>query len=182
MGFFVQKCVWIRFNRYLAIAYVTMAEMGIACELHLVVVAGNTPRLASDGWFVSVSRVSDKVRIEFAGKEQTIYVLFEDGNFTLRRTGTRREIFSGASIWMAPRFTNDQQLKLRIIIDKSSIEMYAHDGLSSLNFMHVCSRLYVVSFLSVFISHIRSFFTRVYEVEKRRIALIYVTNIIFLWF
>lgn len=75
---------------------------------------------------------SDKLRIEFAGKEQTIYILFEEEYFTLSRTDDGRELFNGASIWMAPRFTDDQQLKLRIIIDRSSIEMYADDGLSVL--------------------------------------------------
>lgn len=74
----------------------------------------------------------DALEIKFAGVEQELSVLFTGNEFVLNRTNAVRKDFNAnfGRVWKAPRHINSSILRLRIIIDRSSIELYADDGLT----------------------------------------------------
>lgn len=73
-----------------------------------------------DSFDVVFSDENDKIKISFKGNE-----------FILDRTNAGRTDFPNfGRLWKAPRFINSSALKLRIIIDRSSIELFADDGLT----------------------------------------------------
>lgn len=77
-------------------------------------------------------RLNDTLGIGFAGVKQNLSVLFTGKEFVLDRTYAGRKDFNPnyGLVWKAPRLQTTSHLKLRIIIDRSSIEMYADDGLT----------------------------------------------------
>lgn len=77
-------------------------------------------------------RTNDTLGIEFTNRKEKLSVFFTGQEFVLDRTHAGRKDFNPkyGLVWKAPRLLNTRHLKLRIIIDRSSIEVYADDGLS----------------------------------------------------
>lgn len=77
-------------------------------------------------------QINDTLGIKFTGIKQELSILFNGKEFVLDRTNAVRKKFiqNFGLVWKAPRLINTPNLKLRIIIDRSSIELYADDGLS----------------------------------------------------
>lgn len=77
-------------------------------------------------------RTNDTLGIEFKNNKQKLSVFFTRKEFVLDRTHAGRKDFNPnyGLVWKAPRMLSTPNLKLRIIIDRSSIEVYADDGLS----------------------------------------------------
>nr|QIX12404.1 MDL1 [Mayetiola destructor] len=73
----------------------------------------------------------DKFDIVFFDKQDRLNVTLKGNEFTLDRSRAGKTDFNKFGIpWKAPRFIDSPELKLRIIIDRSSIEFFADDGLT----------------------------------------------------
>lgn len=73
----------------------------------------------------------DKFDIVFFDNHDKLNVTLKGNEFTLDRSKAGRVDFNKFGIpWKAPRFIDSAELKLRIIIDRSSIEFFADDGLT----------------------------------------------------
>lgn len=79
-------------------------------------------------------QTNDTLGIEFTGAKQKLCVSFTGKEFILDRTHAGRKDFNPnyGLVWKAPRLISTPHLELRIIIDRSSIEVYADGGLSVL--------------------------------------------------
>lgn len=78
-------------------------------------------------------RTNDTLGIEFTNSKQKLSVFFTGNEFVLDRTHAGRKDFNPPNyglVWKAARMLSTRHLKLRIIIDRSSIEVFADDGLS----------------------------------------------------
>lgn len=77
-------------------------------------------------------QMNNTLGIEFTDFKQKLSVFFSGNEFVLDRTHAGRKDLNPnyGLVWKAPRLLNTTHLKLRIIIDRSSIELYADDGLS----------------------------------------------------
>lgn len=75
---------------------------------------------------------NDTLGIEFTNCKEKLSILFTGNEFILNRTEAVRPNFNPnfGRVWKAPRLLNSTELKLRIVIDRSSIEFYADDGLT----------------------------------------------------
>lgn len=80
-------------------------------------------------------QTNDTLGIEFTDVKQKLSVSFTGKEFILDRTHAGRKDFNPnyGLVWNAPRLITTPHLKLRIIIDRSSIELYADGGLSVLS-------------------------------------------------
>lgn len=85
-------------------------------------------------------KADDQLDIVFFDKNEKVTFYFKDNEFTLDRSKTGRTNFRNfLGPWKAKRHIDSPKLKLRIIIDRSSIEFFADDGLtvmSALFFSH----------------------------------------------
>lgn len=79
-------------------------------------------------------QANDTLVIELSGENDKLSVLFNGREFILDRSKAGRKDFNPkyGLVWKAPRLTNSTDLKLRIVLDRSSIELFADDGLSVL--------------------------------------------------
>lgn len=79
-------------------------------------------------------QTNDSLGIEFAGVKEKLSILFTGKEFVLDRSNAsnagRNFKPNWGTIWKAPRQLSTPLLKLRIILDRSSIELFADDGLS----------------------------------------------------
>lgn len=75
---------------------------------------------------------NDTLGIEFTNPREKLSISFTGSEFILNRTQAVRKDFNPkfGRVWTAPRLLNSTQLKLRIIVDRSAIEVYADDGLT----------------------------------------------------
>lgn len=73
----------------------------------------------------------DKFDIVFFDNHDKLNVTIKENEFTLDRSRAGRTDFNKFGIpWKAPRFIDSPELKMRIVIDRSSIEFFADDGLT----------------------------------------------------
>lgn len=73
----------------------------------------------------------DQFDIVFFDKNKMVSIYFKQNEFTLDRSKTGRTNFRNfLGPWKASRHIDSPKLKLRIIIDRSSIEFFADDGLT----------------------------------------------------
>lgn len=73
----------------------------------------------------------DQFDIVFFDKNEKVAIYFKENEFTLDRSKTGRTQFRNfLGPWKASRYIDSPKLKLRIIIDRSSIEFFADDGLT----------------------------------------------------
>lgn len=73
----------------------------------------------------------DTFDIIFSGGNDNLTISLKGNVFTLDRSKAGKADFPNfGRLWTAPRFIDNSDLKLRIIIDRSSIEFYADDGLT----------------------------------------------------
>lgn len=83
---------------------------------------------------LSLSHVNDTLNIELADFNDKLNVIFNGREIIVDRGNAGRTDFGSkyGLVWKAPRISNSTDLKLRIILDQSSIEVFADDGLSVL--------------------------------------------------
>nr|QIX12413.1 MDL10 [Mayetiola destructor] len=73
----------------------------------------------------------DQFDIVFFDTNDNLNISFNGNEFTLDRSNAGKTDFPNfGRLWKAPRFVKSPELKLRIIIDQSSIEFFADDGLT----------------------------------------------------
>lgn len=73
----------------------------------------------------------DQFDIVFFDKNEKVAIYFKENEFTLDRSKTGRTDYQNfLGPWKASRHIDSPKLKLRIIIDRSSIEFFADDGLT----------------------------------------------------
>lgn len=73
----------------------------------------------------------DQLEIVFFDTNDSLIIALKANQFTLDRSNAGRTDFPNfGRLWKAPRFVKSPELKLRIIIDRSSIEFFADDGLT----------------------------------------------------
>nr|QIX12409.1 MDL6 [Mayetiola destructor] len=73
----------------------------------------------------------DSIEFTFFDKNDNLTISLTENEFTLERNNTGRTNFSNFTRPLkAPRLIDSPELKLRIIIDRSSIEFFADDGLT----------------------------------------------------
>lgn len=76
-------------------------------------------------------KASDSFDIVFFDKNDSMKISFKANEFILDRSNAgRTDFLNYGRLWKAPRFIKSPELKLRIIVDRSSIEFFADDGLS----------------------------------------------------
>lgn len=77
------------------------------------------------------SKSGDTFDIVFSGGNDNLTISLKGNEFTLDRSKAGKTDFPNfGRLWTAPRFIDSSDLKLRIIIDRSSIEFFADDGLT----------------------------------------------------
>lgn len=73
----------------------------------------------------------DTIEFVFFDKNDNLTISLKENKFFLDRSNAGTTDFPNfAGPWKAPRFINSAVLKLRIVIDQSSIEFFADDGLT----------------------------------------------------
>lgn len=76
-------------------------------------------------------KASDSFDIVFFDKNDSMKISFKSNEFILDRSNAGRTDFPNfGRLWKAPRFIKSPELKLRIVVDRSSMEFFADDGLS----------------------------------------------------
>ena len=74
---------------------------------------------------------NDRVGIEFKGKKDKLRVYFK-GDYVIDRTNAGRHEWNNRFelVHTAPRLTNDTHINMRVVLDKSSLELFADNGLT----------------------------------------------------
>lgn len=84
---------------------------------------------------IDVSRLGpgDKVGLQFGGVKDKLLVYF-NGSFVVDRTNAGRHDFSPLYrlVHVGPRFASSPRLTMKLILDVSSLELFADNGLSSM--------------------------------------------------
>lgn len=76
-------------------------------------------------------KASDSFDIVFFDKNDSMKISFEANEFVLDRSNAgRTDFLNFGRLWKAPRFIKSPELKLRIVVDRSSVEFFADDGLT----------------------------------------------------
>lgn len=83
------------------------------------------------GFDLTQLRNNDTIGIDFVGLKDKLSIRFTGKEFVLDRgQAGKTDIKNFGTLWKAPRLVDNPRLPLRVIIDRSTIEVFADDGLT----------------------------------------------------